>query len=535
MPTEENPQTALLTQFIGAIVRRKWTVLVCFILFVVIAGGYGFTQPKKYTATADIQLVSQNISPQGYVVPLDATDIATGVQIATSSNVSDIVSKELGYPAPPVKATEVGVTSVVTLSVTSPSATEAAKAANLYANAYIEYTGQRFSSQVNEKLKVLEAQQVSLQAQVDQIESELSAVSPKSSAAAALNVQLQAASSELQTVSTSITNLEVAKQQVATGGFVTTAATVPTSPSSPKPLLDLLVGGLVGLAIGVGIVLTLDFFDDRIRDRDALSAASGGLPLLGEVPFFDHWGEENHYHVISEQRPNSIAAEAYRSLRTSVEFIGFESKGAKIVQITSPDENDGKTTTAMNLAVTIAAGGKKVVLISADLRRPQLHKYFGVENTVGLSTILSGQSTYADVKVSSDQFPNLILIPSGAVPPNPSELLASSKADELLQELREIADVVIVDSPPVLPVTDAVVLAQKADSVVLIANMNHTPGRDVAESVSRLRAVDAKLDGAVLNSVPQISGRYRYAYAYRSSYTYRNSSYYTNDETVTTK
>lgn len=527
---ESTAARARVTYFLGAVVRHKWIVVTTVVFGLLASAGYSYTQPKMYTATATVKLVSQNISPQGTVVPLDATDIATGVQVATSANVSAIVTKKLGKPAPPATSSEIGVTSVIEISVTSNSPEAAAKAANLYAEAYLEYASSTFNGQIDQKQTVLTTQQTNLQNQVNLLEAQLLAAQGKVAQEAAINVQLQNASSELQTVSTAITNLQVAQQQASTGGYILGNATAPTSASSPKTILNLVLGALLGMVVGLAIVFVVDYYDDRVHDREGLNSATDGLPILGEIPRFEDWDRSKQYQVISDERPKSLAAEAYRSLRTSIQFIGLGSEDTKLIQITSPDENDGKTTTAMNLAVAIASSGTTVLLISADLRRPQVHKFLSAENKIGLSSLLTGENTLESVQLKSPAFPNLTILPSGTIPPNPAELLASPGAKAVFESFRKAAEVVIVDSPPILPVTDAVVISEFVDTVVLIVNADKTPGRDVRESLSRLRAVDAPIEGVVLNSVVPSSGRYRYVYRYGYSYHYK-SSYYSNDTT----
>ena len=239
-----------------------------------------------------------------------------------------------------------------------------------------------------------------------------------------------------------------------------------------------------------------------------LFEVSGNVPLLGEIPEFDNWKSHSETAIIANDRPKSAAAEAYRSLRTAVQFIGFDTDHPKVIQITSPTESEGKTTTVIDLAVTMASSGSRVAVVSCDLRRPGLHKFFKVSESLGVSSILSGLESVESVVVVSEDFPNLMCIPSGPIPPNPSELLGSPRLADLFESLRAINDVILVDSPPVLPVTDAIVIAQSVDFVVLIARAGQTHARAMARALELLANVDAPVKGVVLNALhSQPSGR----------------------------
>jgi tyrosine-protein kinase Etk/Wzc len=259
--------------------------------------------------------------------------------------------------------------------------------------------------------------------------------------------------------------------------------------------------------IGIGLALLLEFLDDRIRTKDQLHVVSGRLPLLGEIPEFDNWKGHSDTAIIAAERPKSAAAEAYRSLRTAIQFIGFDTERTNVIQITSPLESEGKTTTVIDLAVTMASSGARVVVVSCDLRRPGLHHYFKVPNFFGVSSVLAGVETVESVIVRSENIPSLSCLPSGPVPPNPSELLGSLRLAELFEELRATNDVILVDSPPVLPVTDAIVIAQAVDVVVLVARAGQTHARSVTRALELLSNVDAPVKGVILNAVEVDSSR----------------------------
>ncbi len=265
-----------------------------------------------------------------------------------------------------------------------------------------------------------------------------------------------------------------------------------------------------------------DRLDDRIRTKAELERVAGGLPTLGLIPTVAEWKDRKNPFLIAAEHAKSPPAEAYRGLRTSIQFIGLE-HSIRTLQITSPAAADGKTTTSANLAVTMAQSGQNVVLVSCDLRRPRIHEFFGIPNEVGFTSVLVGDATLEDALVGLPAFGRLTILPSGPIPPNPSELLGSKKAGDVFALLAQAADLVIIDSPPVLPVTDAAVLAGTVDAVVLVAAARRTTRKDLARSVEVLSRVHAPLAGLVLNGASEADTYVYYRYGDQYGYGYRDA------------
>jgi len=509
-----------------ALVRYRWLIVICAVVLVVLSLASDYTKTKIYTATAQMQLLSQNVNASGSTVELTPTDIATGVQVSTSSPVQQIVSASLGRSAPPATASEVGATAVVQVAVSSPDKAFAQRVANLYVNAYVSYTEQRFSAQVGSQEAILLKERASLTSEISDLEEQLAGVKLGSTQALALNVELQNASSALQTVTNNLTSLRLSLEQSPSGAVVTTPASLPHSPSSPKPITDAAVFLALGLFIGIGLAFALNYFDDRIRGREDLALALRDIPFLAEIPKFRDWPESNVFGIVSFEHPTSLEAEAYRGLRTSIEFLAQESEGGKIIEVTSPSESDGKSTTAVNLAVTIAMGRRSVILVGGDLRRPELHKYFGLSNEVGFTTVINGTTTLEEAVVAIEQVPGLSVMISGPIPPNPSELLGLERTQEILRQLATMADFVVVDSPPVIPVTDAVVIARTVDAVIVVAKAEATRARELRLATELLASVGATPSGLILNGSVEAFDRYRYRYRYRYGYRYRQAYAY---------
>lgn len=207
--------------------------------------------------------------------------------------------------------------------------------------------------------------------------------------------------------------------------------------------------------------------------------------------------QTNETILITEINPMSTVSEAYRALRTNTHFASID-KPAKILCVTSCQEGEGKTTTCANLAITYAQEGKRILLVDADLRRSNLHQVFGASNRRGLTHFLLNKQSLQDVAIST-HVENLWLLPSGPIPPNPAELLSSNKMDLLLQEAADQFDVIIIDTPPVLLVTDAQIVAAKCEGVLLVVRSGKIKGRSLMKAKSKLEHVKARIMGVVLN------------------------------------
>jgi capsular exopolysaccharide synthesis family protein len=217
--------------------------------------------------------------------------------------------------------------------------------------------------------------------------------------------------------------------------------------------------------------------------------------------------------LVSISEPTSSAAEAYRILRTSIQFLGLD-RPVRVIQVTSPNAQEGKTTTLANLAVAFAASGLRTVAVDCDLRRPRLHEFFGLANEAGFTSVLLGNLGLSKALQPVPNQERLLVLASGPLPPNPSELLSSSRTVELLRNLAEQADIVLVDSPPSLPVTDALILAQRVDCTVIVTTAGATTRKAAARAVEMLQQVNAPLAGAVLNGIDEESAYSNYSYRY---------------------
>jgi capsular exopolysaccharide synthesis family protein len=288
---------------------------------------------------------------------------------------------------------------------------------------------------------------------------------------------------------------------------LTQPARVPLVASSPKKLLNLFLGLLVGLGLGIGYIFMRETLDTSVRTAAELAEISGA-PSLGVITFDD----DAHDHPLIALDPKSQRAEAVRMVRTNLQFVDVDNP-PRCVVITSSLPEEGKTTTACNLAITFALSGQKVCIIDGDLRRPKVADYFGIEGSIGLTNLLAGQNKLNEVFVKWNRGLVMVL-PAGPVPPNPSELLGSKSMATLLEFLSTRFDVVIIDAPPLLPVTDAAILAAVSDGAVLVVRHGKTSRTEVVRAAESLRSVNAKLLGTIHNFVPLKARGYGYGYGY---------------------
>ena len=289
------------------------------------------------------------------------------------------------------------------------------------------------------------------------------------------------------------------------------SANLPTTPVSPRTTINIALGFLVGLAIGVGAAVLLETLDTRIKSIEAL-ARHFDQPLLGVIGFDPEAAKKP---LIVQASPQSKRSESFRQVRTNLQFVDIDHRPRSIV-VTSSIPREGKSTTAINLAITIAQTGQPVFLIEGDLRRPKVSEYMGIEGSAGLTDVLVGRVTIDEVMQPWGATGNLWVLPAGPLPPNPSELLGSQSMADLIHHLEKRATL-IIDAPPLLPVTDAAVLSQLAGGAIIVIRTGKTRREQLRTAESSIVGVGGKILGLVMNMAPAKgpdSHRYGYGYSY---------------------
>lgn len=443
-----------------AIIRRRWiSILVCTLLGVGIAAAFNATATRQYTATAQnfVALTSAN----GDQDPLTGAQFASQrvksyTEVVTSPDVLNPVIQELGLPYDANQLAK-------QVSVTNPAQTV---------------------------LLVVNA--------VD--------TSPALAAAIANSVSknLGKTIQQLETPSGKTKNSPVKVTLIE-------PATTPIAPSSPRVTLNLALGLLLGVAVGLGQAFLRHSMDRTVKSATQLAELTDS-PVLGLVNYY----KDSPKNPLTALDARSAISEGYRTIRANLKFVGIY-KPLKSIVITSAAPSDGKTTVSCNLAVSLAQSGKKVCLVEADLRRPKVATYMGVDGSVGLTNVLARQTELDDVLISWNRGMLSILGP-GTLPPNPSELLGSLQFNQLLSQLESRFDIVVIDSPPLLAVADANLLGVQADGVILVTRFGKTMRDAVHNATSMLSQGDKTLLGTVLNAIPSKYGYYYGEYAYDYEY-----------------
>jgi capsular exopolysaccharide synthesis family protein len=534
-----------LVDFARIIWRHKLLILALGVLAGAAALALDTRRTKVFEAKAQVLLtptLSQAVSATngGNSAALSATDVATDAKVISSPANQQAAAALLKVPSvPKASVTQVGTTNVVNVGVQSPDPAFAIKVANAYAQAYIAGQQRQAVSSLEAAAKQLSSKIATLQGQISSIQNQIGALSaptsttvsgsastvPPSSnpAIAALQSQQNSLVEQQTTLREQATQLSYTAQLAGGGGQIIGLATPPAALVSPHRVRDTALAGGIGLVLGLGVAFLWEFLDDRIRGEEDLDSATGSVPALGFIPTVPEWTSRRRSgsgapHVITDSASStSPAAEAYRSLRTSIQFIRLD-KDVRSIVVTSPYSNEGKTTTVANLAASMAQVGNRVVVLSCDLRKPELHAAFGLSNEVGFTSVILGEATPMKALQQVGGYDNLWVMPAGPIPPNPSELLASRRSERLLQLLTDQFDMVLIDTPPVLPVTDAAVLAAYADGTLMVIAAGTTTKKQARRAVEILERVDAAPLGVIVNRIPHRGGNFYYGYGYGYRY-----------------
>ncbi len=322
------------------------------------------------------------------------------------------------------------------------------------------------------------------------------------------------------------------------GVEIVDTAKPPEFPVKPRKKLNILFGMLFGFALGVGITLLIDLLDDTIKTPEELERMS--LTALGTIPIVNiedirrrmkRQGKELtpqdeariESKMITRFSPKSPISEAYRSLRTNIQFSDVDNP-KRVILMTSSATKEGKSTTCVNLAITFAQTGSRVLLVDSDLRRPTLHNFFNVDKMYGLSNVLIGSLAFSDV-IKRTEVENLDLITAGDIPPNPAEMVASERMRVFLEEARSRYDVVLLDSPPVVAVTDAAILTTRADATIVVVSSGMTGRAELKRALGLIQSVGSNVLGVILNGldIKKMYGSYYYYFHYYQYYYYYGS------------
>jgi polysaccharide biosynthesis transport protein len=515
-----NQQELSLRDYWRIVVRRKWVVVAALVACVGGSLTMSFLQDPVYEAQARMAvrtLPGDSIFGSdylGYSDPKRAID--TEIQVLQSDLVVQRVKQNLGMDTDPpgVQGGGIGSTDVISATVRSGIPATAQVLADAYVQAYIDVKRGQIVAGLTAASAELERQVVALQEQISGLDQQVedAPADQRDQLQKDLADQRAALVDQQAQFKERLNQMQIDAALSSGGAQLVQPASLPSEPVEPTPARTAALALVVGLLLGLGAVFLLDYADDTVRSSADLERAAGGVPVLAVVPT----DPPPDNRPISISRPSDFAVEAYRTLRTNLQFLALE-RPMKVIQVTSALPGEGKTTTAGNLAVVLAQAGQRVVLVDADLRRPRLHEVFALDGSRGLTDALLGEHLELLLHELPMNGGLIAVLPSGRVPANPSELLGGGRMRAVLRALGENYDTVIVDSAPVLPVTDSVVLSGSVDALVLVAHAGRTSTKQVIEMTSRLDRVSAPVVGVVMNRVAERklrSGGYGYGYGY---------------------
>ncbi len=528
----EQTLQADLRQYISLLWRWAWLI----ILAAILAGGAAYVtsrlQDPVYQATTTMLInEAPNSKASEYQAILTSERLArTYSEMLTKRPVLDDVYTRLAledtYKSSDAIGGAISVqlvrdTQLIELRVEQTNPELAALIANAVVDVFIAQNEALQTSRFAESKVSMEEQLQRLDGQIHNTVAEIETLTKEGDR----EVELQRLESELVQYRQSYSNLLQSYEQIrlteaeATSNVVQIEpARVPKNPIRPRVMMNTVMAAAVGAMLAVGAIFLMEALDDTIKSPDDITRYLG-LPILGTI--LNHTPEDGN--PIVSLTPRSPTAEAFRSLRTNIRYASVDSPIRSLL-ITSSSASEGKSTVAANLATVLAQGGDPTILVDADMRRPTQHQKLNLNNQFGLSSFFVFQSLFEKISqlpngtIQNSKTEGLSVMTSGKRPPNPSELLASEKMVNLMNLIAENWDIAIIDSPPVLAVTDSTVLAPRVDGVVLVVRPGETKVEAARQAVQQLKRVGANLLGVVLNGVDPRSSRYGYYYRYEYYY-----------------
>lgn len=511
-----------LREYVGLIRKWLWLILLCTLL----AGAIAFFVSKNmtpiYEASSTLR-VNQAANPAttvAYADVLTSERLArTYATLLTSRPVLEETASRLGIEldglADTVSVTTVRDTLLLEIKVEGPDPKLIADIANVLPQVFIDRDREQQLGQVNQWREGLETEIDATLADIARTQEELKTADD------AQKTRLEASLAQYRTTySTLLASAQQARlseAQATNNLVVSEPAFVPEDPVRPRTLTNTLLAAVIGAMLAIGAAFLIEYLDDTVKTPDDIERITG-LSTLGAIARLKEAGGTRQ--LIAWLRTKAPESEAYRTLRTNIQFSSVD-KPVRTLLVTSSSPGEGKSTTTANLAVVLAQTNQKVIVVDTDLRRPVLHRVFSVPNNTGLTTaLLAGETWTIEEHLQPTEIENLKLLPSGPVPPNPSELLGSQRMGHLIQALANEADIVIFDSPPVLAVTDAAVMARQVDGVLIVTDAGRTKEGALANATAELQKTGANVLGVALNRLDPRRG-YNYYYYY----------YYSDDET----
>ena len=500
---------------------RRWWWLILVATLVAAVSSYFATRPQPYVYRSRTTLLlgtaAEDPNPTGNDVWLAQQLMSTYTELAQRDTVRNATMESLGLSKLPEYTLQmIPNTQLIEISVVDTDPHRAQAVANQLAEQLIRLTPntpdgalQQRQSFVNQQLDELEVKIKETQEEIVKKQSELAELFSAR--------RIDDAQNELNALQTKLTSLQANYASLLTNtqrGAINTmrvveVAPLPTIPIGPNKLLTILLAAFIGFVLAVAAAYLMEYLDDTLKSpEDAQRHLE--LATLGMVPEIERQSIENGLITLTEGR--GMAAESFRVLSTNLRFIALDSPIRSLV-VTSAAPIEGKSLTASNLAIAMAQAGRRVILVDADLRKPNLHRLFKVPNNVGVTSMLLEDHSDPKLFLQPTEIPSLSLITSGRLPPNPTDLLGSNRMRDLLNKLLDQCDLLVLDAPPILGMADAPVVAAQVDGSLLVLDFGRTRSGTAQQAVNALKQVGARVVGVVLNRIPpRQNGHYYYYY-----------------------
>jgi capsular exopolysaccharide synthesis family protein len=517
-----------IRRYFNVVKRYSWLV----ILSAIVAGAAAFLISSNmtpiYQATSRYlidEAPGSTSSSNEYSQLLTEQILAqTYVEIATTRPVLEETITELGLPFSPsqlrakvtVSAPADRQIMIITAQDTDPE--RAAAIANTIGNVFVRQNQERDNLRYAEPISNWQDRMAAIGDEINELEIALGELDgslsvEEDAAKSRLSQQLNEAQIRYTEAFNNLNALQRDQAKENSNIVPIEAATANYSPISPRIMLNTMVAALIGGLIALGLIFLAEYLDDTVKNQDQVLADTG-LSTLGAIARIKVSDPTDG--LVAYNEPRDPLSEAYRVLRTNLGFSAIDS-GLDSIVVTSASPGEGKSTTAANLGVVMAQAGKRVIVIDSDLRRPTQHRIFGLSNSNGLTTALLDGNSPATSHVKDTKVRGLRVMTSGPIPPNPAEILSSQRMGQLIEELSEEADVLLFDSPPVLSVTDAAVLAPQTQGTLFVVQVGETSRDTLRQAVNRVHKSNAHVLGVLLNRIKPSHGSYYY-YQYYSTY-----------------
>ena len=502
-----------LSDYWNMVRARRWVVVITAVVLAFASATFVLLKPNVYVSSAKVvvqPLINPTISSlPGSTANALQPDMGTEAEIVKSLSVAQDVKSKLNLSQSPqtllkhLSVSTVRDTTVMVLSYKDPNPQVAAQVAQAFA---VSYLAQRSKTVEDGVARATAPLLASIAAKNTALKAVQVALAKTNDPAKQDGLKFQQQTLEQSILSlTSTVNAIESTGSATQGGELVQDAAIPGGPTGPNLMLAAILGLVVGTILGCAIAVVSGLRENKVGGRDEL-AHHLSAPVMAVIPRVDGWDRAETAELVTREEPGAPASEAYRTLATNIRFLRSQ-QPLRILVVTSAMPGEGKSATASNLAVVLAETGLRTVLVDADLRRPRASRFIGVNDRAGLREALDGTRDLVDVIQATDT-ENLWIVGAGVIPQDPVSLLAGPNADAVFEGLRRVADIVVCDAPPVLPVADASVLAEESDAVLFVHDPSISNRTALEDAVRQLKTAGGTIIGGVYNNISAAQRNY---------------------------